>query len=87
MTLWTASEAAAAKRRVKMIIEHPEQAKEYILMGLRHNPSMSSVEIIRMIDFFRTLAPPRGHSSCVCDCGVASQVCCSVFVDLVLRVK
>lgn len=44
--------AAAGKRRVKMIIDHPEKAEEYILMGLRSNPKMTSLQMIDMIDYY-----------------------------------
>ena len=47
------SEASTAgKRRVKMMIEHPEQVKEYILMGLCHDPDMGSLQMIQMIDYY-----------------------------------
>ena len=43
--------AAAAKRRVQMMIEE-EKATEYIRMGLMDNPEMSPQEMIEMIDFY-----------------------------------
>lgn len=47
------SEASAAgKRRVKMIIQHPEQAEEYIRMGLRYDPDIGPLQMIQMIDYY-----------------------------------
>ena len=48
----TTPKEADAKRRVKMFIEHPEQAKKYILMGLRKDPEISSLDMIQMIDYY-----------------------------------
>ena len=42
----------AAKRRVKLFIERPDQAKKYIVVGLRKDPEMSSLDMIQMIDYY-----------------------------------
>jgi len=43
-----------ARARVKLIIEHPEQARAYIRMGLQNDPDLDMSQTIRMIDYYCT---------------------------------
>lgn len=43
-----------ARARVKLIIEHPDQAGAYIRMGLQNDPDMDISQMIRMIDYYCT---------------------------------
>lgn len=41
-----------ARARVKLIIEHPDKASEYIRLGLQNDPDIDISQMIRMIDYY-----------------------------------
>jgi len=43
-----------ARARVKLIVEHPDQADAYIRMGLQNNADMDVIQLIQMIDYYCT---------------------------------
>ena len=45
-------ESAAAGRRAKILIEHPEEAKAFVCMVLRDYPYLDSLKIIQMVDYY-----------------------------------
>jgi hypothetical protein len=44
---------AAGRRRAKMLIEQPEQAKTFVRMALRDYPYLDSLAMVQMMDYCR----------------------------------